>query len=69
MHLHTALQASRKPSEIAAPAMNARMSLPDIEEKDKPKRRPISDLIPWMDVALIPFAEACADGGGQKFDT
>ncbi len=28
-------------NEIAAAAMTARMKLPDIEEKDKPKRRPI----------------------------
>ncbi len=37
------LQLALETSEIAA-AMAARMKLPDIEEKDKPKRRPIPDL-------------------------
>ncbi len=52
-------------NEIAAAAMTARMRLPDIEEKDKPKRRPIPDHIPRMEVELTPGAEACADCGGR----
>ncbi|NEX47956.1 hypothetical protein [Pseudotabrizicola algicola] len=40
------LQLALETSEIAAAAMTARMKLPDIEEKDKPKRRPIPDHIP-----------------------
>ena len=41
------------------------MKLPDIEEKDKPKRRPIPDHIPRMEVELTPGADACADCGGR----
>jgi hypothetical protein len=52
-------------NEIAAAAMTARMKLPDIEEKDKPKRRPIPDRIPRMEVELSPGADACADCGGR----
>jgi hypothetical protein len=59
------LQLTLETSEIAAAAMTARMKLPDIEEKDKPKRRPIPDHIPRMEVELTPGAEACADCGGR----
>lgn len=59
------LQLALESSEIAAAAMTARMRLPDIEEKDKPKRRPIPDHIPRMEVELGPGAEACADCGGR----
>jgi transposase len=52
-------------NEIAAAAMTVRMKLPDIEEKDKPKRRPIPDHVPRMEVELTPGAEACADCGGR----
>lgn len=37
------LQLALETSEIATATMIARMRLPDIEEKDKPKRRPITD--------------------------
>lgn len=60
-HLHLALETS----EIAAAAMTAQMKLPDIEEKDKPKRRPVPDHIPRMEVELTPGADACADCGGR----
>jgi hypothetical protein len=40
------LQLALQTAEIAAATMIARMKLPDIEEKDKPKRRPIPDHIP-----------------------
>src|SRR5690606_25004592 len=33
--------------------------------QDKPKRRPIPDHIPRMEVELTPGAEACADCGGR----
>jgi hypothetical protein len=59
------LQLALETSEIAAAAMTARMKLPDIEEKDKPKRRPIPDHIPRMEVELTPSADACADCGGR----
>jgi transposase len=48
------LQLALETSEIAAAAMTARMKLPDVEEKDKPKRRPIPDHIPRMEVELNP---------------
>ena len=59
------LQLALEASEIAAAAMTARMRLPDIEEKDKPKRRPIPDHIPRMEVELTPGADTCADCGGR----
>ena len=59
------LQLALETSEIAAAAMTARMKLPDIEEKDKPKRRPIPDHIPRMEVELTPGSDACADCGGR----
>ena len=59
------LQLALETSEIAAAAMTARMKLPDVDEKDKPKRRPIPDHIPRMEVELTPSADACADCGGR----
>ena len=59
------LQLALETSEIAAAAMTARMKLPAIEEKDKPKRRPIPDHIPRMEVELTPGANACAECGGR----
>ena len=58
------LQLALETSEIAAAAMTARMKLPDIEEKDNPKRRPIPDHISRMEVELTPSSDACADCGG-----
>ena len=58
------LQLAFETSEIAAAAMTARMKLPDIEEKDQPKRRPIPDHIPRMEVEQSPGTNACADCGG-----
>lgn len=52
------LQLALETSEIAAAAMTARMKRPDIEEKDKPKRRPIPDHIPRMEVELTLGADA-----------
>jgi transposase len=59
------LQLALETSEIAAAAMTARLKLPDVAERDKPKRRPIPDHIPRMEVELTPGAEACADCGGR----
>lgn len=59
------LQLALETSEIAAAAMSARMKLPDVDEKDKPKRRPIPDHIARMEVELTPSADACADCGGR----
>ena len=52
------LQLALETSEIAAAAMIARMKLPDVEEKDRPKRRPIPDHIPRMEVELSPGTDA-----------
>jgi transposase len=52
-------------NEMAAAAMTARMKLPDVDEKDKPKRRPIPDHILRMQVELTSGADACADCGGR----
>ncbi len=59
------LQLALETSEIAAAAMTARLRLPDVEEKGQPKRRPIPDHIPRMEVELSPAADACADCGGK----
>jgi hypothetical protein len=59
------LQLALETSEIAAAAMTARMKLPDIQETDKPKRRPIPDHVLRIEVELSPGAEACADCGGS----
>jgi transposase len=58
------LQLALETSEITAAAMTARMKLPDVEETDKPKRRPIPDHIPRMEVEPTPGTDACADCGG-----
>jgi transposase len=58
------LQLALETSEIAAAGMTATLRLPDIEAKDKPKRRPIPDHIPRMAVELAPSGESCADCGG-----
>jgi transposase len=59
------LQLALETSEIAAAAMTARLRLPDVEEKDRPKRRPIPDHVPRMEVEISPAADACADCGGK----
>ncbi len=59
------LQLALETSEIAAAAMTARLRLPEIEEKDQPKRRPIPDHVPRMEVEISPTADACAGCGGK----
>jgi len=59
------LQLALETSEIAAAAMTARLRLPDVEEKGQPKRRPIPDHVPRMEVELTPATDACADCGGK----
>lgn len=46
--------------------MMAKLRLPDEEPKDKPKRRPIPDHIPWMEVELTAGDDDCAKCGGLK---
>lgn len=58
------LQLALETNEIAAAAMTAKLRLPDIDEKGKPKRRPIPDHIPRMEVELAPSGDRCADCGG-----
>ena len=41
------------------------MKLPDIEEKGKPKRRPIPDHIPRTEVELSPGEDDCVRCGGH----
>lgn len=57
------LQLALETSEIAAGAMTARLRLPDVEEKDRPRRRPIPDHIPRVEVELTPGADACTECG------
>ena len=58
------LQLALESSEIASAAMTARLRLPDAEPKEKPKRRPIPDHIPRMQVELAPGEESCSGCGG-----
>jgi hypothetical protein len=59
------LQLALETSEIAAAAMTARLRLPEVEEKGQPKRRPIPEHIPRMEVELSPATDACAGCGGK----
>jgi transposase len=58
------LQLALETSEIATAAMTARLRLPDVEEKDKPKRRPIPDHVPRMEVELTTGEQSCSGCGG-----
>lgn len=57
------LRLALESSEIAA-AMTATLRLPDVEEKDKPKRRPIPDHIPRTEIEITPGEDCCAGCGG-----
>ena len=58
------LQLALETSEIAVAKMTAKLRLPDEEPKDKPKRRPIPDHIPRMEVELTTGDEDCPQCGG-----
>jgi len=58
------LQLALENSEIAVAKMTAKLRLPDEEPKDKPKRRPIPDHIPRMEVELTTGDDDCAQCGG-----
>ena len=58
------LQLALETSEIASAAMAAKLQLPDVEEKDRPKRRPIPNHIPRQEVKLLPKGDCCAGCGG-----
>ena len=58
------LQLALETSEIAVAKMTAKLRLPDEEPKDKPKRRPIPDHIPRMEIELTTGDDDCAQCGG-----
>ncbi|WP_210530875.1 IS66 family transposase zinc-finger binding domain-containing protein [Rubellimicrobium arenae] len=58
------LQLALETSEIASAAMAAKLRLPDVEETDLPKRRPIPDHIPRQKVELTAASDCCAGCGG-----
>ena len=59
------LQLALETTEIAIASMTARRHLPDDAPADKPKRRPIPDHIPRMEIELTPANTACAQCGGK----
>ena len=59
------LQLALEMSEIAIAALTAKLRLPDDTPADKPKRKPIPDHIPRMEVELTPANTACAQCGGK----
>ncbi|MGH7186594.1 MAG: IS66 family transposase, partial [Pseudomonadota bacterium] len=59
------LQLALETTEIAIAAMTAKLRLPEAASADKPKRRPIPDHIPRMEVELAPANTACAHCGGK----
>ena len=63
--LHLALETS----EVAAGAIMGRLRLPEEdEEARRPKRRPIPDHVPRMEVEIAPAEEACARLAGAASD-
>lgn len=63
------LQLALETSEIAIAKMTAKLRLPDEEpansSRNKPKRRPIPDHIPRMEVELTTGNDDCAQCGGR----
>jgi transposase len=57
------LQLALEASEISVAKMTAKLRLPDEEEKDKPKRRPIPDHIPRQEIELTTGDDDCAHCG------
>ena len=51
--------------EIAIAALTAKLCLPDDTPADKPKRKPIPDHIPRVEVELTPSSAECAHCGGK----
>ena len=58
------LQLALENSEIAVAKMTAKLRLPDEVPQAKPKRRPIPDHIPRMEVELTTGDDDCAHCGG-----
>ena len=59
------LQLALEMSEIAIAALTAKLRLPDDTPADKPKRKPIPDHIPRVEVELTPGGTECAHCGGK----
>ena len=59
------LQLALEMSEIAIAAMTAQLRPPEDAPADKPKRRPIPDHIPRMEVELTPGSADCEQCGGK----
>jgi len=58
------LQLALETSEIASAAMTATLRLPEVEPKDRPKRRPTPDHLPRIEVEIAPGEDHCAGCGG-----
>ncbi len=58
------LQLALETSEISIAKITARLRLPEMEPKDKPKRRPIPDHIPRQEIELTTGDDDCAKCGG-----
>jgi len=58
------LQLALESSEISVAKMTAKLRLPEDEEKNKPKRRPIPDHIPRQEIELTTGDDDCARCGG-----
>ena len=59
------LQLALEMSEIAIAALTAKLRLPDDTPADKPKRKPIPDHIPRVEVELTPGNTACNHCDGK----
>lgn len=59
------LQLALEMSEIAIAALTAKLRLPEDTPADKPKRKPIPDHIPRVEVELTTGDTACAQCGGK----
>ena len=59
------LQLALEVSEIAIATLTAKLSLPEDEPADKPKRKPIPDHIPRVEVELSPGSAECGHCGGK----
>jgi len=59
------LQLALEMSEIAIATLTAKRHLPDDTPADKPKRKPIPDHIPRVEVELTPGSAECGHCGGK----
>ena len=59
------LQLALEMSEIAIATLTAKLDLPEEAPVDKPKRKPIPDHIPRIEVELTPDSADCAQCGGK----